>query len=98
MKNIGILVASVQKNMELALKIQELTTELEASGEIINLVALDLPMYTSILEDEKGIPNEVTMQYALCSLTLGPMYCHGRSLITMLRSTRKRLLLVSLKN
>ncbi|HIQ46783.1 MAG TPA: NADPH-dependent oxidoreductase [Sulfurovum sp.] len=59
MKNIGILVASVQKNMELSLKIQELTTELEASGEIINLVALDLPMYTSILEDEKGIPNEV---------------------------------------
>lgn len=59
MKNIGIIVASVQKNMELALKIQEVTTELEAKSEIINLVALDLPMYTSILENEKGIPNEV---------------------------------------
>ncbi len=59
MKNIGIIVASVQKNMELALQIQEVTTELEAKSEIINLVALNLPMYTSILEDEKGIPSEV---------------------------------------
>ena len=60
MKNIGIIVASVNKNMELALKIQEVITELESKSEIINLVALDLPMYTSILEDEKGIPKEVT--------------------------------------
>ena len=60
MKNIAILVASVNKNMELALNIQEVVTELEAKSEVINLVALDLPMYTSILEDEKGIPTEVT--------------------------------------
>ncbi len=60
MKNIGILVASVNKNMELALNIQEVVTELEAKSELINLVALDLPMYTSTLEDEKGIPTEVT--------------------------------------
>ena len=60
MKNIAILVASVNKNMELALNIQEVVTELEAKSELINLVALDLPMYTSILEDEKGIPTEVT--------------------------------------
>jgi len=60
MKNIGIVVASVQKNMELALNIQEVVTELEAKSEIINLVALDLPMYTSIIENEKGIPAEIT--------------------------------------
>jgi NAD(P)H-dependent FMN reductase len=60
MKNIGIVVASVQKNMELALNIQEVVTELEAKSEIINLVALDLPMYTSIIENEKGIPIEIT--------------------------------------
>jgi len=59
MKNIAILVASVNKNMELALNIQEVVTELEAKSEVINLVALDLPMYTSIIEDEKGIPEEV---------------------------------------
>ncbi len=60
MQNIAIIVASVNKNMELALNIQEVVTELEAKSELINLVALDLPMYTSILEDEKGIPTEVT--------------------------------------
>ena len=59
MKNIGILVASVKKNMDLALNIQEVVTDLDAKSELINLVALDLPMYTSIIEDEKGIPQEV---------------------------------------
>ena len=59
MKNIAILVASVNKNMELALNIQKVVTELEAKSEVINLVALDLPMYTSIIEDENGIPKEI---------------------------------------
>lgn len=59
MKNIGILIASVKKNMDLALNIQEVITDLGAKSELINLVALDLPMYTSILEDEQGIPEEV---------------------------------------
>lgn len=59
MKNIGIIVTSVKKNMELALKIQEVVTELGQKSDIINLVALDLPMYTSTIEDEKGIPSEV---------------------------------------
>ena len=54
MKNIAILVASVKKNMDLALNIHEVVTELEAKSEVINLVTLDLPMYTSILEDDKG--------------------------------------------
>jgi len=59
MKNIGIIVASVEKNMQLALNIQEVVTELESKSEILNLVALDLPMYTSIIEEEKGIPLKV---------------------------------------
>lgn len=59
MKNIAIIVASVNKNMELALKLGEVVKELECQSEIISLVALDLPMYTSIREDEKGIPDEV---------------------------------------
>jgi len=59
MKHIGILLASVNKNRELALNIQEVLTELEAKSEIINLVSLDLPMYTSLIEEEKGIPKEV---------------------------------------
>ncbi|SFV68946.1 possible reductase [hydrothermal vent metagenome] len=59
MKNIGILLASVNKNRELAQNIQEVITELDAKSEIINLVALDLEMYTSLVEDQKGIPQEV---------------------------------------
>jgi len=59
MKNIGIIVASVNKNMELAHNIQEVVTELGAKSEIVNLVTLHFPMYTSIIEDEKGIPKEV---------------------------------------
>lgn len=58
MKNIAILVASVNKNMELSQNIQEVVTELNAACEIINLVALDLPIYTSIQEEEKGIPDK----------------------------------------
>ncbi len=45
--------------MELANNIQEVVTELGQQSEVINLVALDLPMYTSIIEDEKGIPEKV---------------------------------------
>lgn len=59
MKNIGIILASVEKNMQLAQNIQEVATELECQSEIINLVALNLPMYTSILENESGIPLKV---------------------------------------
>jgi len=59
MKNIAIITASVKKNMQLAHNIQEVVTELEQQSEIIDLVALDLPMYTSIIEDEKGIPQDV---------------------------------------
>ena len=57
--HIGILVASVNKNMQLAHNIQEVVTELGAKSEIVNLVTLHFPMYTSIIEDEKGIPKEV---------------------------------------
>lgn len=59
MKKIAIILASVKKNRELAVNIQEVITELECESEIINLVALDFPMYTSVIEDEKGIPKEV---------------------------------------
>jgi len=38
MKNIGIIVASVEKNMQLALNIQEVVTELESKSEVLNLV------------------------------------------------------------
>lgn len=59
MKNIAIIVASVNKNMQLAYNIQEVVTELGQKSDVINLVSLNLPMYTSVIEDEKGIPSKV---------------------------------------
>ncbi|MDF1881980.1 NAD(P)H-dependent oxidoreductase [Sulfurimonas sp. MAG313] len=59
MKKIAIIVSSVQKNMELARKLETEAKEQGAQVEFINLVELALPMYTSVLEDEKGIPSEV---------------------------------------
>lgn len=59
MKKITILLASVVKNKELAENIYNVVIELGQKGEIINLVSLDLPLYTSILEDEEGIPQKV---------------------------------------
>lgn len=59
MKKIAIIVSGVVKNMELALKLQKEVKGQGAQVELINLVELDLPMYTSVLEDEKGIPQKV---------------------------------------
>jgi len=58
-KKIAIIVSGVVKNMELALKLQKEVKGQGAQVELINLVELDLPMYTSVLEDEKGIPQKV---------------------------------------
>lgn len=52
-----IFVASLNENMKLAAKVQEQLKELGKSSEIINLVELNLPMYDSIKEEKKGIPN-----------------------------------------
>lgn len=59
MKKIAVIVSSVVKNMALARKLEIELKDQGAEVEFINLVALDLPMYTSLREDEKGIPPEV---------------------------------------
>ncbi len=59
MKNIAILLASVVKNKELAHNIQDVVNALDQKSEIINLVDLQLPLYTSILEESDGIPQKV---------------------------------------
>lgn len=58
MKKIAIIIASVVENRELALKIDEVVKELGQESEIIDLVDLDLPLYTSLLEDSAGIPQK----------------------------------------
>lgn len=51
-KEIVIITASTVKNLELALKFQESLNSMEANATIINLVDLDLPLYTSKSEGQ----------------------------------------------
>jgi NAD(P)H-dependent FMN reductase len=55
MKKVIILTASDGKNLELANNLKQIATDQSISGEVINLVELDLPMYTSkaILGDKE---------------------------------------------
>ncbi|KAB7887262.1 NADPH-dependent FMN reductase [Poseidonibacter ostreae] len=59
MSKIGILVASSNNNQKLGLKLQELAVEQNCEVELINLVDLRLPLYSTIEEEENGIPETV---------------------------------------
>ena len=59
MSKIGILVASSNNNQKLGLKLQELAIEQNCEVELINLVDLRLPLYSTIEEEENGIPETV---------------------------------------
>ena len=56
MSKIGILVASSNNNLKLALKLQELALSQNCEVELINLVDLRLPLYSTVEEQENGIP------------------------------------------
>ncbi len=60
MSKIGILVASSNNNQKLALKLQEVALEAGCEVELINLVDLRLPLYSTIEEEENGIPQVAT--------------------------------------
>lgn len=57
MLKIGILVASSGNNQKLGLKLQELAIEQGCQVELINLVDLDLPLYSTKAEEKLGVPN-----------------------------------------
>lgn len=57
MSKIGILVASANNNRKLGDKLQELATSLNVETEVINLVDLDLPLYSTVEEERNGIPD-----------------------------------------
>lgn len=57
MSKIGILVASANSNQKLGLKLQELATEENVEAELINLVDLNLPLYSTVEEEKNGIPD-----------------------------------------
>lgn len=56
MSKIGILVASSNNNQKLAQKLQEIAQNENCETEIINLVDLRLPLYSTVEEEENGIP------------------------------------------
>jgi NAD(P)H-dependent FMN reductase len=56
MSKIGILVASSNNNLKLGLKLKELANSLNHEAEVINLVDLRLPLYSTVEEQENGIP------------------------------------------
>ena len=59
MPKIGILVASSNNNLKLGLKLKELALTLNYDAELINLVDLKLPLYSTLEEQENGVPENV---------------------------------------
>lgn len=56
MSKIGILIASSNNNQKLGLKLKELALGQNCEVELINLVDLRLPLYSTVEEQENGIP------------------------------------------
>ena len=74
-----ILVASIEQNMKLANSTQDQLGAVEQSSKVIDIVALDLPMYTSKREDEDGIPEVIgslveEMKHAKAYIFVAPEY------------------------
>lgn len=59
MKNVLIIIASNGQNLKLAESFQAQYKELDAKAEILDLVELDLPLYSPAAEG-KGIPSQLT--------------------------------------
>lgn len=69
MSKIGILVASSNNNLKLGLKLQELALSQNHEAELINLVDLRLPLYSTVEEQENGIPeNALTLASKILAL------------------------------
>ena len=58
MFKIGILVARSGNNMKLALKLQEFAIEQGSKVELIDLVDLNLPLYSTKEEEKNGVPDQ----------------------------------------
>lgn len=57
MSKIGIIVASANNNQKLAEKIESLAAEKKVQTTLINLVDLNLPLYSTVEEERNGIPD-----------------------------------------
>ncbi|MEK9726680.1 MAG: NAD(P)H-dependent oxidoreductase [Candidatus Margulisiibacteriota bacterium] len=71
MKKILILIASQNKNKELA---QHINVSFESKGVVVtlvDLVALDLPLYSSVQQAKVGIPSEINALFEACENSHG---------------------------
>lgn len=57
MSKIGILVASANNNRKLGDKLAQLAKEENVETEVINLVDIHLPLYSTVEEENNGIPD-----------------------------------------
>lgn len=69
MSKIGILVASANNNRKLGDKLKELAIKSDYEVELINLIDLDLPLYSTVEEERNGIP-ETALDLANTILSL----------------------------
>lgn len=56
MSKIGILVASSNNNLKLGQKLAEIASQIDVETELINLVDLNLPLYSTVEEEKNGLP------------------------------------------
>ena len=82
MKNIVIVIASEQQNLELAKKFEAEIQSQGAKASIINIIDLELPMFTSRTESKYSaseLLNEVTTKFSLAHgfVFLAPEYNGG---------------------
>ena len=63
MSKIGILVASANNNRNLGDKLAQIAKEENCEVEVINLLDLRLPLYSTVEEEENGIP-EIALDLA----------------------------------
>ena len=59
MKHFILLLASQNHNQALAITVLDQLTQEGVSGEIVDLVSLNLPLYSTKQQDEHGVPNHM---------------------------------------
>lgn len=59
MSKIGILIASANNNLKLGQKLSQIAQEQNVETELINLVDLNLPLYSTVEEEKNGLPDAV---------------------------------------
>lgn len=63
MKNITIIAADEGQNLKLAQQIKNQLDQLTSTNTLVNLISLQLPLYTISLEKEQGIPTQAKELY-----------------------------------